>query len=165
MSLGFKRLRPCHGSGGQSPASYPGLDPGVSPCEFLVGKVTLWQVSIPVLRFSHVSIIPPMLHTHLYLNITVIRRTSGRSLGSLRKHGSFGYQGACGLQSTLSFSDFKGLVVLAPYRPVVTVYIAWLTSDGMCVVHLFDSSDGQGIPRFFLQLPDYILAHSSTFRR
>jgi hypothetical protein len=102
-----------------------GLNPEVSPCEFLVGKVALWQVSLPVLRFSLVIIIPPTFHTHLYLNITIIRRTSGRSLGTLRKRCLLCYQGACGLKSPLFFSDFKGLVVLAPYRPVVTVCTAW----------------------------------------
>ena len=31
---------------------------------------------------SHVSIIPPMLHNHLHRNTSIIRRTSGRSLGT-----------------------------------------------------------------------------------
>ena len=31
---------------------------------FVVDKVALGQVFLPVLRFSPLSIIPPMLHTH-----------------------------------------------------------------------------------------------------
>jgi hypothetical protein len=34
---------------------------------------------------SPVRIIPPMLHTHLHLNTCLIRRTSGRSLGTLKQ--------------------------------------------------------------------------------
>ena len=33
---------------------------------FLVDKVSLCQVYVPALRFSPVSIIPPMLHTHSF---------------------------------------------------------------------------------------------------
>jgi hypothetical protein len=41
--------------------------------KFLVDKVALEQVLLPALPFSLVSIIPAMLHTHLYLNIALIR--------------------------------------------------------------------------------------------
>jgi hypothetical protein len=55
-------------------------------CEwFIVDKVALGQVSLRVLRFAPVSIIPPMLHNHIDFNITFRRRTSGRSLGNLKK--------------------------------------------------------------------------------
>ena len=54
---------------------------------FVVDKVALWEGFFPVLWFSPLSIIPPMLHTHLSLNTpcAFIRRTSGRSLGSFKK--------------------------------------------------------------------------------
>ena len=35
-------------------------------------------------RFPPVSIIPPISRIHLHLNIILIRRTSGRSLGNLQ---------------------------------------------------------------------------------
>jgi hypothetical protein len=94
---------------GRSPRR-PGLDPGVSPCEFLVGKVALWQLSVTVLRFSLVSIIPAMPHTHLYLNITVIRRISGQNLGNLRK------------QDIREHVDWKGLFYgLQRFRGISTL--------------------------------------------
>jgi hypothetical protein len=37
-----------------------------------------------LLLVSPVSFIPPMPHTHLYLNTTVIRRTSGRNLRNFK---------------------------------------------------------------------------------
>jgi hypothetical protein len=40
---------------------------------FVVDTVALWQVSLPVLLFPPVSIIPPTVRIHLYLNTTVIR--------------------------------------------------------------------------------------------
>jgi hypothetical protein len=43
------------------------------------------QVFLPVLMFSPVSIIPPMLNTYLHLHVPVTRRTNARSLGTLQK--------------------------------------------------------------------------------
>jgi len=40
---------------------------------------------VQVLLFPPVSIIPPIPYTDLHHNITVIRRTSGRSLGPLKR--------------------------------------------------------------------------------
>jgi hypothetical protein len=37
------------------------------------------------LRVSPVSIIPPMLHTHLHLHVALTRRTNRRSLGTFQK--------------------------------------------------------------------------------
>jgi hypothetical protein len=42
------------------------------------------QAFLRVLQFSHLSIMPPMLHTDLHINIALIRRTSGQSLGTFR---------------------------------------------------------------------------------
>jgi len=53
---------------------------------FVVGKVTLGRVILRVLWASPVSIVAPMLHTHLDLNTTLIRKTSGRILGILKIH-------------------------------------------------------------------------------
>jgi hypothetical protein len=56
----------------------------VSLCEICGRKVALGQIFLGVLRFSSVSIIPLMLHTHFYSNrlSIVIRRTSGRRVGT-----------------------------------------------------------------------------------
>jgi hypothetical protein len=45
--------------------------------------VSLGQVTSPAFRFIFVNFIPPTLHTRLYLNITLVRRTSGRWVGHL----------------------------------------------------------------------------------
>jgi hypothetical protein len=61
------------------------FDPRSVHVRFVVDEVALGQVSFRALRFSTVSEIPPMFHTHLYLNIAITRRTKGRNLGNLRK--------------------------------------------------------------------------------
>jgi hypothetical protein len=50
----------------------------------VVDEVALERVYLPVLRFSLVSITPPILYIHLHLNTTIIR-TSGRSLGNFTR--------------------------------------------------------------------------------
>jgi len=55
----------------------------------LEDKLTLGQVSVQVLPFRFVVIIPPMLHTHLHLNNNILRRTNGRSLGSCKQSNAF----------------------------------------------------------------------------
>ena len=52
---------------------------------FMRDTVALGQVSLPARRFFPVSIIPPMLHTHLDLHVAPIRRTNGRNLETFRK--------------------------------------------------------------------------------
>jgi hypothetical protein len=62
--------RHCRVWGCQSQASY---SVGVSSCpgpqyvKFLMEKLSLGQVYLPVLRFSLVSVITPMLHTHSFI--------------------------------------------------------------------------------------------------
>ena len=51
---------------------------------FVVDKVTLGRISLRVLRFSFVSIIPPMAYNRHHLNIILIGRSSGRSLETLK---------------------------------------------------------------------------------
>jgi hypothetical protein len=48
---------------------------------FVVDKEALWQVFLPVLRFSSVSVIPPKPHAHLLLNTALNRRTNRRRPG------------------------------------------------------------------------------------
>ena len=45
--------------------------------------MSMGQVTVRVIRFSPVSIIPPTLHTHLHVQGSVTGRTSGRRLGTL----------------------------------------------------------------------------------
>ena len=48
--------------------------------------MTLRQVSLPVLRFPPVTVIPPILHTHLRLRVVLSKRTIGRSLGTSKSN-------------------------------------------------------------------------------
>jgi hypothetical protein len=62
--------RPCHDSGwlvsGLS-SRRPVFDPRLVHVRFVTYKVALGQLFLPVLQFSPVSIIPPMLHTHSFI--------------------------------------------------------------------------------------------------
>jgi len=51
----------------------------------LVDKVALGRVFLLVLRLYPVSIIPPMLHTHLHLQVGFTSSTNGRNLGTFQK--------------------------------------------------------------------------------
>jgi hypothetical protein len=61
------------------------LDPTLFPASFVVHKVVLVQVLLRVLRLSSLSITPQILHTPFHFNVSVLRRTSGRSLGMLKQ--------------------------------------------------------------------------------
>jgi len=58
----------------------PGFDTRPFMVGFVVCKPTLRQVSLRVLPFSPVIMKPPALHTHPYLDITLMKRLSGQSL-------------------------------------------------------------------------------------
>jgi branched-subunit amino acid transport protein len=45
----------------------------IAPYSFIHLPPTLYNVYLPVLQFSPVSIIPPLLHTHLHVNSALIR--------------------------------------------------------------------------------------------
>jgi hypothetical protein len=49
-----------------------------------VNEGALGQFIPPLLRFFRVNVISPMLHNHLHLNIAIILRTRGKSLGILK---------------------------------------------------------------------------------
>jgi hypothetical protein len=53
---------------------------------FVVDKVALGKLFLSVLPFPPVSIIPPVLHTHLHLQVALTRRTNGPSLGTLKSN-------------------------------------------------------------------------------
>jgi hypothetical protein len=63
----------------------PSFGPRPHHVKFVVDKLALGQVSLPVLRFSPAIIFPPMLHTHLHPNTATIRRTSGQNVGTVQK--------------------------------------------------------------------------------
>lgn len=55
-----------------------GFDPRSVRVKYVVDKVALGQVSLPVLRVSLGRLVPPVLHAHLRLNTCRVRRTSRR---------------------------------------------------------------------------------------
>ena len=63
----------------------PGLDRRSMHVRFVVDRVALGQVFLPVIRFSLVSIIPSVLHTFFHLHVALTRRTNGRSVVTSRK--------------------------------------------------------------------------------
>ena len=65
-----------------SPRS-PGFDRRPLHRKCLVDRA-LGNIAVTTLQFSPVSIIAPMLHTHLHLNTALTRRTSGLSLGTFK---------------------------------------------------------------------------------
>ena len=59
---------------------------------FVMDKVPLAQIFLSVLRCSPVSSIPSMLQTHHHnLNTVLIRRTSGRNLGTFKESNALSY--------------------------------------------------------------------------
>jgi len=54
----------------------PGFDLMPVSVRLVVDKMTMGQVSYRVLQFFTVSIIPPVLHIHGYLNIILFRMIS-----------------------------------------------------------------------------------------
>jgi len=71
------------------------FDPRSFGMKFEVDKVTLGKVFLQVLHFPPVSMIPPVIHTHLLIHV-LTGRTNGSSLGTFqnavlfRKSGSIG---------------------------------------------------------------------------
>ena len=53
------------------------------PVGFVEDKVSLLQVTVRVILFTPVNIIPPSLHTRLHVHFFVTGRTSGRNLRAL----------------------------------------------------------------------------------
>ena len=66
------------------------LFPFLSPCErFLVEKTALGHVFLEVLLFFPVSIIPPMLQTHLRLSTALNRTDKREKPGNVKNNALF----------------------------------------------------------------------------
>ena len=65
-----------------------------SSCEVFVGHSGNGTGFSPSTSVSPVSIIPPMLNTHLQLHTSLTRSTNGRSLGIFQKGNLFRNRGA-----------------------------------------------------------------------
>jgi hypothetical protein len=74
----------------------PGFDPRSVHVRFVMDKVALGQVFLPVLRFPPVSVIPSVFHIHFHLHVALTRRTNGRSLGTFQKAVLFRKSGSIG---------------------------------------------------------------------
>jgi len=61
------------------------FEPGPVRVRFVAEEVAMEHGFLQVLRFPPVTIIPPMLYIHLHFNTTQFRKTSGRSVGSLKR--------------------------------------------------------------------------------
>ena len=83
-------------------AMAPAVSPRLLTAKFQVLDLC-WaqgQVSLPVLRFSPVCTVPPVLHTHLHLHAGLTRRTNQRSLGTFHKATLFQKSSSAGEPST-----------------------------------------------------------------
>ena len=80
-----------------------------APYSFIHLPPTLYNVFLPVLQFSPVSIIPPLLHTGLQLKTFLNRRTSGRSLATFERNNVV-YRGSTGQRNTLNTISFNTAV-------------------------------------------------------
>jgi len=86
----------------------PWFDPRSVHVRIVVDKVALGQGFLRALWLSRVSIIPPMLHTHIHLHAALARRISARSLKTSRKAMLFQKSGSTGLKNVGTYK-FIGL--------------------------------------------------------
>lgn len=79
----------------------------VSPCGICGGQWHWDIVSLPVLRFSPVNIIPPNLHTHFHCRTALTKKRKGRSLDAFKKYSSFVNQETLDTKVLPLFNFFK----------------------------------------------------------
>ena len=104
----------CRGSGGKSPPSHsvgPALKPGQSMWDLLRTKYFC---------FSPVSIISPMLHTHLHLHVALTRRTNGWDLGTFHKATLFRKLASIRKKSISTFASFSNLTCCSDVQMELT---------------------------------------------
>jgi hypothetical protein len=101
---------------------------------FVVDKVALGQAFIWVLLFNPVNVIPPLLHTHLYLNVALTRRTRGRILGTVNYRNSVPAVVSVGEKSALmNFRRLKRQLV--PFSPWQLMYTSIHWSRICTILH------------------------------
>jgi hypothetical protein len=91
------------------------FDTGAGPCGVVMDELALALICLRVFRFSTVSSISLIYRTHC-LNTTVIRRTRGRCLATLKKR-PFGYRIASSL-------IFKGESIFFHFISVAAVFVS-----------------------------------------
>jgi hypothetical protein len=79
----------------------------IAPYSFIHLPHTLYNVSLPVLQFSPVSIIPLLLHTHLDLKDTIIIKPNVRILGTFIRTNAVLVIRVTGTKITVTFSGFN----------------------------------------------------------
>ena len=82
---------------------------------FVVDKVVLGLALLSLLLFPPVSIIPPMLHTHLHLQVALTRRTNGPSLGTFSKSNAVLEIRKDWIQNTFTFFFWGGGFLMGFY--------------------------------------------------
>ena len=118
----------------------PGFDPSSAHVKLVVDKVALEHIFIRALRFSLVSFIPPLLHTHLRLHAAFTRSTNRRHQGNFQKAMLFRKSGSVGQKDTFAFIF---LVVSCPpltaeaRLPIPGQELWWLASFHECATPIF----------------------------
>jgi len=80
------------------------IRPQVNPCEFYCEQTCSGTgVFSHLLRFSTVTVIPPMLHTHLRLHVLFLSKKQRQSLGIFQKTTSFRTWAALKVKGNSSF--------------------------------------------------------------
>jgi len=83
------------------------LDPWPFSVVYVVEEVTLGQVCLRVPRSLCNSIIPSALHVHLHLQVTLTKRTNGRSLRPFQRSVLLRQRGSIRWKSIFSPSQFN----------------------------------------------------------
>ena len=74
---------------------------------FMTDEVTTRQVLLRMLHFSPVSIIPPLLHSHLHLHVALTKGSKERSLGTSRKSSDVAKIKERGVEKNFQFYHHK----------------------------------------------------------
>ena len=69
------------------------FDPRPVHVGFVVYKVAAWYVFLQLLRLSHLSIIPTVLHSSLYIHVVRTRRTNGPNLVTFKRNNAVWWEG------------------------------------------------------------------------
>lgn len=115
------------------------FDPRPVHMRFVVDIVARGQIFLPVLLFSPVGVLPPMLHNY-HLHVSLARRTNERNLGTpqksnalseIGKHWTFTFFFACRSDIWTPLWCTAALGCFSLHRPVTTspLIVCTLTSN------------------------------------